>query len=108
MHTFTGEAAEFFHGPFEVLDQNTPVMLFMGEDPSRPVAERVLRFCQKFTERIMVYDSKEYEMNDVDPDVRAIVAPFILEAAASRFADHLAVWHNHPLTTRRYMWKFEY
>lgn len=108
MHTFTGEAAEFFHGPFEVVDQNTPVMLFMGEDPSRPVSERVLRFCKKFTERIMVYDSKDFKMKGVDPEVRAIFAPFILEAAAGRFADHLAVWHNHPLSTRRYMWKFEY
>ena len=108
MHTFTGEAAEFFHGPFEVVDENTPVMLFIGEDPSRPVSERVLRFCQKFTERIMVYDLKDYEMKGVDPEVRAIFAPFILEAAVGRFADHLAVWHNHPLSTRRYMWKFDY
>ncbi len=56
----------------------------------------------------MVYDSKDYEMKGIDPEVRAIVAPFILEAAVGRFADHLAVWHNHPLSTRRYMWKFEY
>lgn len=108
MRTFTGEAAEFFHGPFEVVDQNTPVLLFMGEDPSRPISERVLRFCKKFTERIMLYDSTQFEMKGIDPEVRAIFAPFILEAAASRFAEHLAVWHNHPLSTRRYMWKFEY
>ncbi len=108
MHVFTGEAAEFFHGPFEVVDQNTPVMVFLGEDPSRPEGERVVSFCQKFTERLMVYDSKDFEMKGIDPEVRPIVAPFILEAAVARLADHLAVWHNHPLATRRYMWKFEY
>jgi len=108
MHTHVGEAAEFFHGPFEVLDQNTPVILFLGEDPSRPIAERVERFCKKFTERLMIYDSKDYEMKGIDPEARAIFAPFILEAAISRFTERLAVWHNHPLTTRRYMWKFEY
>lgn len=108
MHTFVGEAAEFFHGPFEVLDQNTPVIIFLGEDPSRPIAERVVRFCKKFTERLMIYDSKDYAMAGISPEVRPIVAPFVLEAAISRMADHLAVWHNHPLTTRRYMWKFEY
>ena len=108
MHVFTGEAAEFFHGSFEVVDQNTPVILFKGEDGSRPIAERVERFCKKFTERLVVYDSKDYVMKGIDPEVRAIMAPIILQAAVDRFAEHLAVWHNHPLTTRRYMWKFEY
>ena len=108
MHTFTGEAAEFFHGPFEVVDQNTPVMIFMGEDPSRPESERVFHFCKKFTERLMIYDSKDYEMKGIAPEVRAIMAPMVVEAAVDRFAQHLAVWHNHPLSTRRYMWKFEY
>ncbi len=108
MHTHVGEAAEFFHGPFEVLDQNTPVIVFLGEDQSRPIGERVVRFCKKFTERLMIYDSKDFEMKGIASEVRPVFAPFILEAAISRMAEHLAVWHNHPLTTRRYMWKFEY
>ena len=108
LHTQVGEAAEFFHGPFEVLDQNTPVFLFKGEDASRPVVERVERFCKKYTERLVIYDSKDYEMKGIDPEVRAIVAPIILSIAVDRFPQHLSVWHNHPLTTRRYMWKFEY
>lgn len=108
MRTHVGEAAEFFHGPFEVLDQNTPVIVFLGEDPSRPIGERVVRFCKKFTERLMIYDSKDYLMKGIDPEVRAVFAPFILEGAVSRLAERLSVWHNHPLTTRRYMWKFEY
>jgi fructoselysine 6-phosphate deglycase len=108
MHTHVGEAAEFFHGPFEVLDQNTPVFLFKGEDASRPIVERVERFCKKYTERLVVYDSKDYEMKGIDPEVRAIVAPMILSSAVDRFPEHLSIWRNHPLSTRRYMWKFEY
>jgi len=108
MRTYACDSAEFFHGPFEVIDQNTPVMVLLGEDPSRPESERVVKFCQKFTERLMVYDSKEYEMKGIEPEVRAIFAPFIIEAALDRLAQRLAVWHNHPLTTRRYMWKFPY
>lgn len=101
-------AAEFFHGPFEVVDESTPLILFLGEDPSRPEAERVVRFCKKYTERLMIYDSTQYEMKGIAPEVRPIVAPFILQAAVERLAERLAVWHNHPLTTRRYMWKTEY
>jgi len=108
MHTHVGEAAEFFHGPFEVLDENTPVFLFKGEDGSRPVAERVERFCKKFTERLVIYDSKDFAMKGIDTDVRPIVATMVLSSAVDRFSQHVAVWHNHPLSTRRYMWKFDY
>lgn len=108
MHVHPVVSAEFFHGPFEAIDENVPVILLVGEDPHRPEAERTVRFCKKYTEQIMVYDSKDYAMKGIDPDVRGIVAPLIVEAALSRFPAHLAVWHNHPLTTRRYMWKTEY
>jgi len=108
MHTYACESAEFFHGPFEVVTENTPLVVFMGEDASRPLSERVVRFAKKFTERLIIYDSRDYEMKGIDPEVRPIFAPFILEAAVDRLAQRLAVWHNHPLTTRRYMWKFPY
>jgi fructoselysine 6-phosphate deglycase len=108
MHSVALEAAEFFHGPFEIVDQNTPIVLIKGEDPSRPLIDRVERFCKKYTERLFIYDSKDYEMKGVDPRIRAIVAPNVLQAALRRISERLAVWHNHPLTTRRYMWKTEY
>lgn len=108
MHSVALEAAEFFHGPFEIVDQTTPLVLMKGEDPSRPLMDRVERFCKKYTERLFIYDSKDYEMAGVDPEIRQIVAPYILQAALRRVAERLAVWHNHPLSTRRYMWKTEY
>lgn len=108
MHGAQIEAAEFFHGPFEVVDQNTPLILLLGEDPSRPEMERVVRFCKKYTERLMIYDSRTLAMNGVHPEARAVFAPFVLQAVLTRMIQHLAVWHNQPLSTRRYMWKTEY
>ncbi len=108
MHSHPIEAAEFFHGPFEIVDQSTPLVLLLGEDPSRPLMERVVRFCKKYTERLMIYDSKDFEMKGIDAAIRPIVAPYIVEAALIRIAHRLAVWHNQPLSTRRYMWKTEY
>lgn len=108
MHSMPIEAAEFFHGPFEVVDETTPLILYLGEDPARPLAERVVRFCKKYTERLMIYDSEDFEMPGIDPDIRPIVGPLVVDAALNRLAKHLAVWHNHPLSTRRYMWKTEY
>ena len=108
LHCLPVEAAEFFHGPFEAIDASTPLLLLLGEDPSRPQMERVVSFCQRYTERVMVYDAKDFPMVGIDPDIRAIVAPYVVGIAAERIAAHLAVWHNQPLTTRRYMWKTEY
>jgi fructoselysine 6-phosphate deglycase len=108
MHSVPLEAAEFFHGPFEIVDQNTPIVLMKGEDPSRPLMERAERFCKKYTERTFIYDSADYEMKGVAPEIRQIVAPYVLQAALRRVCERLAVWHNHPLSTRRYMWKTEY
>ena len=108
MHTYPVEAAEFFHGPFEVVDHTTPLILLVAEDPSRPLAERVVRFCKRYTERLMIYDSRDFAMEGIAPEVRPLVAPLILQAALRRIAEHLAVWHNQPLSTRRYMWQTEY
>ncbi|MCC7482870.1 MAG: SIS domain-containing protein [Hyphomicrobiales bacterium] len=108
MHSVPLEAAEFFHGPFEIVDQNTPLVLMLGEDPSRPLMDRVVRFCKKYTERLFIYDSRDFEMKGIDPAIRPIMAPYIIEAALYRIAVRLAVWHNQPLSTRRYMWKTEY
>ncbi len=108
MHSYPIEAAEFFHGPFEIIDQNSPVVLMLGEDPSRPLMERAVRFCKKYTERLIIYDSKEMPMQGIDQEIRSIVAPYVLGNVLGRLAEHLAVWHNHPLSTRRYMWKTEY
>jgi fructoselysine 6-phosphate deglycase len=108
LHSYPIEAAEFFHGPFEVVDRNTPLILILGEDPSRPLMERVVRFCKKYTERLMIYDSRDFAMPGIDAAIRPIVAPYLLQAALKRFAARLSVWHGQPLTTRRYMWKTEY
>lgn len=108
MHSCPIEAAEFFHGPFEIMDKDTPFVLMLGEDPARPLMDRVVRFSKKFTERLFIYDSKDYAMTGIDPEIRPIIAPYVVESALYRVFERLAVWHNHPLSTRRYMWKMEY
>ncbi|WP_342364219.1 SIS domain-containing protein [Terrarubrum flagellatum] len=108
LHSYPIEAAEFFHGPFEIVDRQTPLILIKGEDPSRPLMERVERFCATYAERVMAYDSKDFAMTGVDEAIRPIVAPYVLQAALKRMAAHLSVLHNQPLTTRRYMWKVAY
>lgn len=108
LHSVAFEAAEWFHGPFEIFDNNTPAVVLLGEDPSRPLAERVVTFCQKYSDRVMVYDSRDFPMTGIAPEVRGIFAPYALQAALNRFAEHLAERHNQSLDLRRYMWVTEY
>jgi fructoselysine 6-phosphate deglycase len=102
------EAAEFFHGPFEIVDARWPLILLVGEDPTRPLAERVVRFAERVTERTMIYDSREARMPGIPEEVRGILSPLILQCSMSRLAARFAVWRQHPLSTRRYMSKVEY
>ncbi|WP_068094440.1 SIS domain-containing protein [Novosphingobium rosa] len=108
LHSYPIEAAEFFHGPFEILDEKTPFILIVGEDPSRPLMERVMRFCEKHGRRIMTFDSRDFDMPGIDPEIRPMLAPHIVQTALKRFSEHLSDLRGQPLSTRRYMWKMEY
>ena len=108
LHSTPLEAAEFFHGPFEVVDETTRLILILGEDPSRPLMERVVRFCEKYTKHVMVYDSRDYAMPGIDPAIRPIVAPYVLQAALKRITANLSLLLAKPLGERRYMWKTDY
>jgi fructoselysine 6-phosphate deglycase len=94
--------------PVGIVDETTLLILLVGEGPTRPIAERVVCFCRKYTERLVIYDAKDFEMKGVHEEIRPILARVFLQSALRRMADHLAVWHNYPLSTRRYMWKTEY
>jgi fructoselysine 6-phosphate deglycase len=101
-------AAEYFHGPFEVVDETTPLIVIVGEDPTRSEAERVVRFSERYSRRVMVYDSRDFPMHGIDPELRGIVAPIVLQAALEPFVKHLGELREHPLSTRRYMGVVEY
>lgn len=108
LHSYPIEAAEFFHGPFEILDEKTPFILIVGEDPSRPLMERVMRFCEKHGRRIMIFDSRNFDMPGIAASVRPMLAPHVIQTALKRFSEHLSDLRGQPLSTRRYMWKSEY
>jgi fructoselysine 6-phosphate deglycase len=108
MHACPIEAAEFFHGPFEVVRRDTPLVVILGEDPSRPLAERALRFCEKQSDRVFAYDSRELAMPGIAPEMRPLLAPYALQAALKRISANLSILRGKPLGERRYMWKGGY
>lgn len=102
LHASSINAGEFRHGPFEIVESGLPMIFLLGRDASRPVAERALAFAQRYGAETLVFDMAE--LPEVDPDL----APFAVHVALQWFAWYLAEERNHPLSTRRYMWKVPY
>lgn len=101
-------AAEFFHGALEIVDTEVPVFVFLGEDATRPLAERVRDFAQRHSENVVVFDSRDYALEGIEEEYLEIAAPHILFTLTGRLAARYAVLNGHDLSTRRYMGKVAY
>jgi len=108
IHSHALHSGEYFHGPFEVLDKDVPVIQLLGLDETRPLEERSLEFTQRYGERLVVLDAKEFDLTGVAKSVKGYIAPLVLQAILRQYAEELAEIRNHPLSTRRYMWKVPY
>ncbi len=107
--TMAVKTADFFHGPLELLtDEKVHVVLCMGEDDCRPQSERVLRFLQKYCKNYTVFDTKDYQLEGIDPKYRRYLSPVILCAALDRLSMHMEDATGHSLDIRKYYKVVEY
>ncbi|WP_331769407.1 SIS domain-containing protein (plasmid) [Embleya sp. NBC_00888] len=95
-------ASDFFHGTLELVEPGVSLILFKGEDETRPLVERVENFAPAYTDKVTVFDTAGFELGGVSPRVRSLVSPILLATALERVSAHLEVRRDHPLTTRRY------
>lgn len=108
IHSHAIHAGEYFHGPFEILDKDVPIIQLVGLDETRPLEERSLEFTAQYCESLVVLDAKDFDLSNVAESVKGYIAPLVLQAVLRKYADELADARNHPLSTRRYMWKVPY
>jgi len=102
-------SADFFHGTLELVEKGVPVFLIKGEDEYRVLDERVERFASQYTDKMVVIDTKEYDLPGISEDFRVITSPMILTALLSeRLAAHYELVTGHSLKFRRYYRQFEY
>ncbi|MCO5970258.1 SIS domain-containing protein [Actinoallomurus soli] len=101
-------ASDFFHGTLELVEQGVSVIVFKGEDETRPLAERVEAFVPQYTDKLSVFDTAEFALPGISPRVRALISPVILATIFERVSAHLEVKRDHPLTTRRYYRRVSY
>ena len=61
-----------WHGTLEIVDETTPVTLFIGEDEQRPLAERVAKLLPKICANYTIIDSKAwYELPGISENIVA-------------------------------------
>jgi fructoselysine-6-phosphate deglycase len=101
-------ASDFFHGTLELIEASSSVVIFKGEDASRPLTERLEAFVRTLTEHVLVLDAATYDLPGVRAAARALLSPIFLATALERISAHLEVIRDHPLTTRRYYRQIEY
>lgn len=99
---------EFFQGAFEVIDDESAVILWLGEDKSRPMGERGKRFLETYCKRAKYIDVADLSLPGVPPNLRADVSPIVIGALASRLAQHYESVRGHDLDQRHYMFKVDY
>ncbi|GIO21668.1 SIS domain-containing protein [Oceanobacillus sp. J11TS1] len=109
IRTKTVSSSEFFHGTLELVENGVPVFLVKGEGVRRAIDERVENFCKQYTDKLVVFDTKDYELEGIDDAFRWILAPTISTALlVDRLAFHYEKYTGHDLDIRRYYRQFDY
>ena len=108
IHTKSITAPEFFHGTLELLEEDTSIMIFKGEDETRVLAERVENFAKKISKKVKVVDTKAFPAEGIADKYRSDFAPFFLEAYLGRLIANLEDATGHSLDIRRYYRVMDY
>jgi fructoselysine-6-P-deglycase FrlB-like protein len=108
LHSAAVNAADFFHGPFEMITKNTPLIALLAEDSSRPLGERVVRFGEQYTTAFAAVDTTSLSLPGIPADSRPDLSVLALMSANRRVLDHVAARRGHDTSARRYMWQVQY
>lgn len=90
-------AAEFRHGPLEVVEKGVPYVFMFGTDESRHTSERTLNFVKKLTDDYIVFDYQ-----DINCGLHPMLAPMVLFVPLEYFYYYLAISKDHNPDDRRY------
>ncbi|WP_432515139.1 SIS domain-containing protein [Kineococcus sp. SYSU DK001] len=100
--------AEFFHGSLELIEPDTSLILLFGEDRTRPLMDRVLKFADQYCKDVTVLDTASHELPGISPEFRELLSPIVSGVMCTRQSKHLERVREHSLDLRRYYRVVEY
>lgn len=92
----------------EVIEAETPVTVYLGEDEQRPLGERVVNFLPKVCRNYTVIDTKDYELKGISEKFRGSISHLVMHGVNNRMDAYLEREFRHPMEIRRYYRQFEY
>lgn len=101
-------AAEFLHGTLEIVEEATPVTLFVGEDEQRSLSERVAKLLPRICANYTIIDSKDYALEGISEKYRGRLSHLVAHCVTQRIDTHVEKLNCHPLDIRRYYRQFDY
>lgn len=106
----TINCCEFFHGPFEVLDEEKPVFLLLSVGRCRTADERALRFLSRYGGRnVYVLDGADLGLGELPQGVREYFNHILFSPILNNvYMRALSAATGKDYMTRRYMWKVDY
>ena len=102
------DAAEFFHGPLEIVDKDSHFVVFRSASEYRPLEDRVLSFLDRFTRGTFVIDAEDFGLDEIDDDFRTLASFIACDDLIGQMVALLADARFHPIDTRRYYLKMDY
>ena len=108
VHCVPIHSGEYFHGAFETCDKDLAILLFKSVGRTRPVDERAERFLNKFAGHHWIIDAQELGLGELDESVAEYFNAMLLHPISKQFIAAMGDVRMHPMTYRRYMWKFNY
>lgn len=108
MNSAAINAGDFFHGPLEMVLDDTTVVTLLAEDSSRALGERVVRFTENYTKNAAAIDTAKFSLPGIPAAARPDLSVVALMSAERRVLDHVAARRGHDTSQRRYMYKVAY
>lgn len=108
VHCVPIHSGEYFHGAFETCDKDLAILLFKSVGRTRPLDDRAERFLEKFGGHHWIIDAKELGLDQLDESVAEYFNAMMMHPISKQFISAMGDVRMHPMSYRRYMWKFEY
>ena len=108
VHCVPIHSGEYFHGAFETTDKDLAILLWKSVGRTRPVDERAERFLNRFAGHHWIVDAKELGLDQIDEHVAEYFNASLMHPISKQMIAAMGDVRMHPMTYRRYMWKFEY
>jgi len=107
-HAAAFNTGEFFQGAFEMVNDDTAVLLWLGDDATRPMAERGKAFLDTYCKKAKYVDVADLTLPGIPAELRGDVTGIVIGALANRLAQHYESVRGHDLAQRHYMFKVDY